>query len=37
MDAIKAVETGAMPPQAALNFFIKRMQQELGDDLIVEE
>lgn len=37
MDAITAVESGAMPPQAALNFFVKRMQQEVGDELIVEE
>lgn len=34
--AIGAVESGAMGPQAALDFFVKQMQQELGNDLIVE-
>jgi len=37
MDAIKAVETGAMNPSGALDFFVARMQQELGNEVIVEE
>ncbi|MFQ5793517.1 MAG: ABC transporter substrate-binding protein [Candidatus Bipolaricaulia bacterium] len=36
-EAIQAVETGAMRPQAALNFFVRRIQQELGDEVIVED
>ena len=35
--AIQGVEAGAMNPQAALNFFVRRVQQELGSELIVEE
>jgi inositol-phosphate transport system substrate-binding protein len=35
--AIQAVETGSKKPEAALEFLVKRMKLELGDQLIVEE
>lgn len=35
--AISAVETGAVSPEGALDFFVKRMQSELGDQVIVRE
>jgi len=35
--AICAVETGAASPEVALDFFIKRMKSEIGDELIVRE
>jgi inositol-phosphate transport system substrate-binding protein len=35
--AIQGVEAGAMNPQAALTFFVRRVQQELGNELIVED
>ena len=35
--AISAVETGSVSPEGALNFFVKRMKSELGDQVIVKE
>ncbi len=34
---ISAVETGAVSPEGALDFFVKRMKSELGDQVIVRE
>jgi inositol-phosphate transport system substrate-binding protein len=35
--AISAVETGSKSPSAALDFFVKRMEQEIGDYIIIED
>ena len=36
-DAIQAVETGAMTPEAALDWLEDKLTRELGDELIVKE
>lgn len=35
--AISAVETGSVSPEGALDFLVKRMKSELGDQVIVRE
>ena len=35
--AISAVETGSISPEGALDFFVKRMKFEIGDQVIVRE